>query len=192
MGVPRTTLAAYKVPQVLYISSLPSLALERALFYRERCDGCYAAWTYYLAKFIEEAVLCVLTSFIFAATVFFSMKLQGSFFYFVLAYFLTSMIGIVLAYLVAAIAPNMDAANALLPTYVTVCMYFGGLFIVFDKIPTGWKWFSYTSFLRYAWAAVMLNQFDGQPGGEARVFVGDAGTPMNILEFYGLSDDDGV
>merc|ERR1712070_1037419 len=192
MGVPRTTLAAYKVPQVLYISSLPSLALERALFYRERADGCYAAWTYYCSKFIEEAVLCVLTSLMFSSIVFFSLGLQGSFPIFTLTYFLTSMIGIVLAYAVAAIAPNMEAANAMLPTYVTICMYFGGLFILFDKIPTGWKWFSYTSFLRYAWGAMMSNQFDGQPSGEARVFVGDAGTPMNILEFYGLSDDDGV
>jgi len=101
------------------------------------------------------------------------------------------MIGIVLAYLVAAVAPTMEAANALLPTYVTVCMYFGGLFILFDKIPTGWKWFSYTSFLRYTWAAVMLNQFDGQAGGEARVFVDDSGNSMNILEFYGMATNDG-
>merc|ERR1712023_2454 len=105
---------------------VPSLTLERALFYRERNDGCYAAWTYYLAKFIEEAVLCVLTSLLFSVIVFFALKLQGSFLVFALAYFLTSMIGIVLAYAVAAVAPNMDAANALLPTYVTVCMYFGG------------------------------------------------------------------
>jgi len=170
---------------------IPSLTLERALFYRERCDGCYAPWTYFLAKFIEEAVLCVLTSFLFAATVFFAMKLQGSFFLFVLSYFLTSMIGIVLAYLVAAVAPNMEAANALLPTYVTVCMYFGGLFIVFDKIPIGWKWFSYTSFLRYTWGAMMLNQFDGQPGGQMRVFLDGNGNNMNILEFYGMGTNDG-
>jgi len=171
---------------------VPSLTLERALFYRERCDGCYAAWTYYLAKFIEEAVLCILTSFLFATTVFFSLKLQGNFFLFVLSYFLTSMIGIVLAYLIAAIAPNMEAANALLPTYVTICMYFGGLFIVFDKIPIGWKWFSYTSFLRYSWGAVMLNQFDGQVGGDLRVFVDGAGNKMTILEFYGMAEDDGI
>ena len=37
------------------------------------------------------------------------------------------MVGIVLAYAVAAVAPNMDAANAMLPTYVTTCLYFGGL-----------------------------------------------------------------
>jgi hypothetical protein len=171
---------------------VPSLTLERALFYREKSDGCYVPFTYYMAKFIEEAVLCVLTSCLFAVIVFFALKLQGSFFVFTLTYFVTAMIGIVLAYLVAAVAPNMEAANALLPTYVTTCMYFGGLFILFDKIPMGWKWFSYTSFLRYSWGALMLNQFDGQPGGAVKVFVDDLGNRMDILEFYGMSSNDGV
>lgn len=53
----------------------------------------------------------------------------------------------------------LQAANALLPTYVTVCMYFGGLFLLFDKIPIYWQWFSWTSFLRYSWGAMMNNQF---------------------------------
>merc|ERR1719502_1840240 len=98
------------------------------------------------------------------------MKLQGSFILFVVSYFITSMIGIVLAYAVAAVAPNMEAANAMLPTYVTTCMYFGGLFIVFDKIPTGWYWYSWTSFLRYAWGAMMINQFKDEANGEMKVF----------------------
>lgn len=171
---------------------VPSLTLERALFYRERADGCYTAVTYYLSKFVEEAVLCTLTSLIFSLIVFFAMKLQGNFLVFVASYFLTTMVGITLAYAVAAVAPNMEAANALLPTYVTTCMYFGGLFLVFDKIPTGWYWYSWTSFLRYAWGAMMINQFMDQPTGDARVFYNDAGVPQNVLEFYGLGEDDGI
>eukprot|EP00438_Fugacium_kawagutii_P019626 Skav232799 [mRNA] locus=scaffold614:318390:319139:+ [translate_table: standard] len=98
-------------------------------------------------------------------------------------YFLTTMVGIVLAYAVAAVAPNMEAANALLPTYVTTCLYFGllamqfqsvsGLFIVFEKIPDGWYWYSWTSFLRYAWGMLMLNQFQDQPTGKEAVFYSD-------------------
>eukprot|EP00913_Durusdinium_trenchii_P031832 g29810.t1 len=119
---------------------VPSLTLERALFYRERADGLYTGLTYYLAKFIEEACLttlvCVVTSLVFSCAVFWAMELQGSFLVFAASYFLTTMVGIVLAYAVAAVAPNMEAANALLPTYVTTCLYFGGLFIVLlDLLP---------------------------------------------------------
>lgn len=166
---------------------VPSLTLERALFYRERADGLYWAVTYYAAKFIEESVLCAITSLLFSVIVFFAMSLQGSFIIFVLTYYLTAMTGIVLAYLVAAIAPNMEAANALLPTYVTTCLYFGGLLIVFDKIPDGWAWYSWTSFLRYAWGSMMLNQFKDTATGEAKVFYKD-GVAIDILEFYGLDD----
>ena len=61
--------------------------------------------------------------------VFWGVNLQGSFWIFVVNYYLTTMTGICLAYAVAALVPTMDAANALLPTYVTTCLYFGGLFI---------------------------------------------------------------
>ena len=127
---------------------VPSLTMERSLFYRELADGCYSVPTYYASKFVEEGIMCTVTSLIFCALVHFACKLQGNFGVFLVVYYLTSMTGIVLAYAVAAIVPTWEAANAVLPTYVTICMYFGGLFIVFDKIPPGWAWFSWTSFLR--------------------------------------------
>jgi len=110
--------------------------------------------------------LCIATTLIFGTIVFFGVALQGSFWIFALNYYLTTMTGICLAYAVAAVVPTMDAANALLPTYVTTCMYFGGLFITFDKIPEGWYWFSWTSFLRYSWGALMLNQYQDSAVGE--------------------------
>lgn len=105
---------------------VPSLTLDRPLYYRELADGCYSPLVYYLSKFIEEAVLAIFTSLLFATITFFGCNLQGSFLVFASVYYLTTMCGICLAYAVAAIAPNMDAANALLPSYVTMCMYFGG------------------------------------------------------------------
>jgi hypothetical protein len=47
-----------------------------------------------------------------------SVQLQGSFVVFWLVYLVTLSIGIILAYLIAIISPNMDVANAALPTYV--------------------------------------------------------------------------
>lgn len=169
---------------------VPSLTLDRPLFYRERADGYYTTFTYYMAKFIEEAVVAAMTSLLFCLVVFFSCGLQGSFGVFLAVYFLTSMIGIVLAYAVASAVPSMEAANALLPTYVTFCMYFGGLFLIFDKIPQGWKWYSYTDFLRYAWSALMVNQFKhdtrGVNGTNLAVFGG-----QDVLAFYAITQPDG-
>ena len=165
---------------------VPSLTLERSLYYRELSDGCYAPATYYMAKFIEEGVLATITSLIFCIVVHFGCALQGNFFLLFISYYLTTMMGIILAYAVAAVAPTMEAANAILPTLVTIWMFFGGLFIVFDKIPRGWYWFSWTSFLRYSWGSMMLNQFAGEENGSLPIFYGDNGEAQNILEFYGL------
>ena len=98
------------------------------------------------------------------------MSLSGSYLYFSLNYFVTAQIGIILAYAFAAIAPTVDAANALLPTYVTLNLYFSGLFVMFENIPPGWEWFSWTCFLRYSWAGLMLNHFEDSDQGRALVF----------------------
>jgi len=149
---------------------VPSLTLDRPLFYRELADGCYTPIVYYLSKFIEEGFLCIFTTLLFCVQVFYGLSLQGSFWIFCANYYLTTMTGICLAYAVAALVPTMDAANALLPTYVTLCLYFGGLFIVFEKIPTGWYWFSWLSFMRYSWGAHMLNQYQNTSTGEVGAF----------------------
>jgi ATP-binding cassette subfamily G (WHITE) protein 2 len=166
-------------------SFVPSLILERPLFYRELADGNYTAPVYYLAKLLEEAALASLTSFVFAATIFFGVGLQGSFWIVALTYFVTTMSGICLAYAVAALVPSMDAANALLPAYVTTCVYFGGLFLVFDKIPSAWRWYSWTSFLRYSWGAQMLNQYGNTTtGGYGAYHDDETGRTLTVLEFY--------
>jgi len=162
---------------------VPSLTLDRPLFYRERADGLYTTPTYFIAKFLEEAILCTITSLIFGLIVFFACSFQGSFGVFIGIYYLTTMIGIVLAYAVAAAVPTMDAANALLPTYVTICMYFGGFFLLYQNLPIGWKWFSYTAFLRYSWCPLMINQFDNDKFNDITTFDGN-----NILQFYDLDD----
>jgi ABC-type multidrug transport system ATPase subunit len=55
---------------------VPSLTLDRPLYYRERADGYYSTFTYYIAKFIEEAIIATITSFVFATIVFFGCNLQ--------------------------------------------------------------------------------------------------------------------
>lgn len=67
---------------------------------------------------------------------------EGSFGLFWLIYICTLMIGIVLAYFVAAASPNMDVANAVLPAYVTTLLFFAGFVFDFEKMPQWWKWYS--------------------------------------------------
>ena len=38
----------------------------------------------------------------------------------------------------------------------------------------------------YGWAAMMNNQFQGHPNGEAKLFLDANGTAITVLDFYGL------
>jgi hypothetical protein len=57
-----------------------------------------------------------------------------------IVYYITLINGIALAYLVAALSPNMDVANAALPAYVVTLLFFAGQLITFGVMPNYWSW----------------------------------------------------
>lgn len=138
---------------------VPAIVLERRLFLRERQDGLYRTITYLLAKITEELILACLVTLVMTAASFHAISLQGEWVVYWLANFTTLCIGIVLAYFISALSPNMDVANAALPTYVVTLLFFAGFLMRFADMPAYWKWYSYIDFLRYGWGALMVNQF---------------------------------
>mmetsp|Transcript_15663 Transcript_15663/g.27086 ORF Transcript_15663/g.27086 Transcript_15663/m.27086 type:complete len:488 (-) Transcript_15663:808-2271(-) len=159
---------------------IPSLVLERNLFIRERADGMYYVITYFLAKMFDELTIACLITLPVSAFVFAGVKLQGLWIMFWLHYFLTLCNGIVLAYFVAALSPNMDIANALLPTYVVTLLFFAGFLFRFDDMPPWWKWYSYINFMRYGWSGLMVNQFSGK-NGDPEYMEG-----LTVLQYYNI------
>ena len=160
---------------------VPALVLERSLFVRERADGLYRPVTYLLSKMIEELVIAFFNTLVFGAVVFFPCKLAGSFPHFWAVYFTTTATGIALGYAIASAAPNMDVANAALPAYVTTLLFFVGLLLRPQDQPKYWRWYAYIDFLKYAWQAQMVNQFEGEQTLRAL----DGGS---ILDFYSIGD----
>merc|ERR1712157_688584 len=139
---------------------MPSLMLERPIFVRERADGNYRVFSYLLYKILEEFLLTIPISLLFTVVIYYGVGLHGSLLLFWLTFLVTQNIGIVLAYLVAAFSPTVDSANAFLPCYVTLCLFFVGLLIPYDDIPIYWQWFSYITFLKYSWSALMINEYN--------------------------------
>ena len=118
----------------------PPLVLERGLFVRERNDGLYFVITYLLHKMIGELLIAALISLGSTAFVFYGIRLQGSWIFFWIVYYCTLSIGIILAYLVASFSPNLEVANALLPTYVVTLLFFAGFLFRIQDIPPWWYW----------------------------------------------------
>ena len=79
---------------------------------------------------------------------------------------------------------QQDAANSLLPLYNTCQLLFSGLLIRRVNMPTGWKWWTHTLFVRYGWQAQLMNHFgrDAAP----KVFqASESGELMGLAQYYG-------
>ena len=139
---------------------VPQIVMERRLFMRERADGLYRPMAYLVFKMLDEMFLLLPVTLVLGAVVFYAMSLTGSFVLFWLVYYFTLGNGVVLAYLVSAVSPNMEAANAILPTYVVTLLFFAGWLIRREDIPAYWSWYYYIDLMRYSFGALMINQWE--------------------------------
>ena len=110
-------------------------------------------------KAIEEGAIGLLVTLVGQAIVYAVVGLRGSFLRYWLVYWLVQQSGVALAYVCASLAPNMDAANTLLPVYNTCQLLFSGLLIRRKDIAPGWAWWPHTLFVRYGWQAQLMNHF---------------------------------
>eukprot|EP00798_Chlamydomonas_sp_ICE-L_P008104 gene8104-1350_t len=142
----------------------PAIFMERGLYARERADGLYYPISYLLAKMVDEMLLLAIVCLAISAYVFFGVKFQGDFSLFYVVFWLENCVGVVIAYVVALISPSMEAANALLPTYVISVFFLQGFLIRDADQPPWWNWYSYISFLKYSYGSYIVNQYSGDMG----------------------------
>jgi ATP-binding cassette, subfamily G (WHITE), member 2 len=147
------------LPAFSSVSVIPSIINERHVFYSETKSGYYNAGAYLIAKCIEECILAFFSSIVLALCVWFALFLSGSWLLFWLVYFVTTLVGIVLAYLCAAVAPNTEYAIIMCAGINIVLLFFVGLLIRWQDIPSYWKWIVYVNHLHYSWSALVKNQF---------------------------------
>ena len=160
---------------------LPSILMERPLLYRELDDGCYPLPAYIAYKVIEEALIALFVSLFATLIVHYSVMLDGSFLIDWFTYFGIQQCGVAVAYVCAAVARDVDAANAILPVYNVLQILFAGLLLHSEDVPTGWAWWPPTLFVRYGWQAQVLNHFKRA---EPPVFLADDGVSLEGITAY--------
>lgn len=149
------------LPGYAAASYMPCIVLERPLFIREVADGLYTPVSYLAAKMVGESVVYVFVSIAVTAMVWWPCALdgRGDYLAFWAGNLVTTMSGVALGYAVAALSPSMGVANAALPAYVTLLLFFVGLLLRPADIPRYWVFLERISFLKYAWRAQMINVF---------------------------------
>lgn len=164
----------------------PSLVLERALFYRELDDGLYRPGIYLLARMFDEVLMALICTFIFGSIMWKIVQFQGKIVYLWAIYFGHLFNGIAAAYIFAAVAPDVNVANALLQTVTVILMFFCGFLILPDDIPSYWIWLYRLDYVSYGYAALMVNQFEDHDDELKETHPNEKG----VLDYYDMDDVD--
>lgn len=106
--------------------------------------------------------------------------LSGSFVLWWFGFFISYVTGISVSYFITCMSPTMDAANAAVPTFGVLCLFFSGFLIRTESIGWWWRWYLYASPTYWALGAQLNNFFSGD---RDVVFVGG----LTVTEYYGLT-----
>lgn len=144
------------------LTSLGVFANERLLFMRERANGYYSPITYFLSKVLFDVLpLRVIPPFVLGSIVYGLAGLNPeveSFWKFILVLVLFNLAAASVIFFLSVAVSDHGVAN-LLGSLVMLCnLLFAGLFINYDKIPTGLRWIPKVSFFHAAYEALLVNE----------------------------------
>lgn len=80
---------------------------------------------------------------------------------FILIQMMTNFVAIILGLAISAIAPSVEAASSIGPSFIIIGILFGGFYISVDSLPIVLNWIPYISIFQWAFRALATNEFQG-------------------------------
>lgn len=144
---------------------IPAMFESRLLFYRERGAKAYGAVPYWLANLCLQLPIVAANVFVFCIIEYHLAGLYnapGHFVFFYLVMLMTSVIGLLICQLIAALSPSEQSAINFFPIVIYFTMAYSGFIIYIPTIPH-WQraWLPYASFYRWSFQALVLNELSG-------------------------------
>jgi len=139
--------------------------LEKVVFLRERGSKTYRVSSYYLAKSLAEIPHQLVFPTLFLLIAYWIIGFYdtpGCFFTFLLILILMALTAQALGLVISAGVPSTDVAMAIAPLLTTVLMLFGGFYINVSNIPVYFIWIYYISIFKYAFEALIINEFSNR------------------------------
>lgn len=137
---------------------------DRPTMNRERTAGLYRTSSYFLSKIIFDLPFEILWPTILSSIVYFSVGFRsgfGPFVIFTLTLWFVAFDSASLFFAIATLSPNLGVAMALAPLLLILLILGSGFWVLPSQIPGGWIWLYYISFFRFAFQALMVNEFSG-------------------------------
>jgi ABC-type multidrug transport system ATPase subunit len=169
---------------------------QLAVVNRERAARLYKVLPFYIACFIVSLPVEALPQIASNAVIYYMAGMRGNFFIFFVTLFLENMTGISLGMVLSACFKNVTMAPQVAPMVVILFLIFSGFLINSGSVPVYFIWLREISFIRYAFRALIVNEFqdvtfDCADAADAVGAFVEAGPPcvptgMDVLEQLGF------
>jgi len=147
------------------ISTVHVFTVEKSIIMRERQAKSYFISAYYSTKVLTALPADILFPTLFASIIYWAVNLHptvSAFFIFVAVTVLTSLAAISMGFLIAAMAPSVEASNVMASPLMILQVMFAGFYINLENIPIWLRWLSNFSYVRWAFVSFAINEFEGE------------------------------
>ncbi|KAI3642679.1 hypothetical protein MP228_012234 [Amoeboaphelidium protococcarum] len=138
--------------------------LQKAIVKKERAAGTFRAISAYLAKISSQIPLALFGTLVFCVPIYWMLGLQATavrFFTFVAILCLHTVVATLLGIAISSGAPSVRVGQSIAPLSIIVFMIFAGQLVNVDSVTVVLRWIKYTSFVRYSYSAIAVNEFSG-------------------------------
>jgi len=146
--------------------------------------GLYRPIAYLNYLLIEEIVIAIPTTLIINTIMWFALQMAGSWVCWWLSFFVAYITGIVVSYAICSVVPGgingLNIANAAVPIYGVLCLFFSGFLISIKSTGWWWRWIMYATPTMWGFAAQVNNYFSGDRN------IPYLGSP-SVTEHFGLT-----
>lgn len=138
---------------------------EKQIVNSEISTGAYPTSAYFVGRFCATLPYQLMLGTVSSSIIYFSVGFvvdPGKFFIFLGLVSFTSVAGQSFGLLMSAITPNEQLAASAVTPFIIIFILTGGFYLSSNSFPPGAEWLIYTSFVYYAFSALVVNELSGQ------------------------------
>lgn len=144
---------------ILSIFSITEAVKERQIFLREYSKGYYQILSYIVTKVCFDFLVVFLSALLYMLIIYWTLNIQGSFWYWFSVIFLYGMGCHAVGYLFAALPEDASHANLYIPLIITPQLLLSGFFVTYNMLPLWVRWMSWVQPLSYAFRLLLKEEF---------------------------------
>jgi len=128
---------------------------------RDRANRLYSVFPFYVSSLLVTIPVEAVPTLINIVVIYFMTNLGGNFGLFLALIMLENFVGISMGMILSASVKNVTMAPQIAPAVVILFLIFNGSFVNEESVPVYFMWLREISFIRYAFKAAAVNEFEG-------------------------------